>query len=90
MPRYDPDNLPEYNEALMCPDCQEKSDVIVGLYGLFGGGIGPYTMCGDCGKIVSKSFESHEPNIIDTTATEVDNGRENPALDKGSQGDKPE
>jgi hypothetical protein len=75
MARYNPDELPEYNEALMCPDCQEKSDVIIGLYGLFGGGIGPYTMCADCGKIVSKSCESHEQNpIIDAEFSEVKDG----------------
>ena len=52
---YDP---PEYNVAIMCPDCGEKSDVME-LYGIIGGGLGPYTMCDRCGMIVTKSFDSH-------------------------------
>ena len=65
--------IPEYNEALMCPDCQEKSEVIVGLHGMFGGGMGPYTMCADCGKIVSKTCDSHvtDDDIIDAEFSEV-------------------
>jgi len=49
--------VPEYNEAIMCPECGEKSDVITGLYGLFGGGLGPYTCCEKCGMIVTKSYD---------------------------------
>jgi hypothetical protein len=71
---------PEYNEAVMCPDCMERSDVIVGLYGLFGGGEGPYTMCADCGLIVTKSFacDSHEkPEPIDVEFSEVKDAQRN-------------
>jgi uncharacterized Zn finger protein len=66
---YEP---PEYNEAIMCPECGEKSEVLTGLYGLFGGGIGPYTMCAHCGQIVTKSFDSHEEEKpIDGEFTDV-------------------
>jgi hypothetical protein len=63
MKEYQP---PEYNEAVMCPDCGERSDVLSG-YGLIGGGTGPYTMCSNCGMIVTKSFDegNKEPEIID-------------------------
>ena len=66
--------IPEYNEAIMCPECGEHSDVLSG-YGLVGGGIGPYTTCGRCGILVSKSQDPEakvEPlPVIDTVSFEV-------------------
>lgn len=63
---------PNYNEAVMCPKCGENSEVLVGFYGILGGGLGPYTCCADCGIIVTKSFESHEnQEIIEAEFTEI-------------------
>jgi len=63
---------PEFNEAVLCPDCGESSDTMSG-YGVIGGGSGPYTMCSRCGIVVTKSFEEPgDPRVIDTTATEVE------------------
>ena len=66
--------IPEYNEAVMCPTCGELGNVISG-YGLIGGGCGPYTMCDRCGDLLTKSQDEEakiEPlPIIDTEATEV-------------------
>jgi len=64
MPRvYEP---PEYNEAVMCPNCGDKSDVLCNLHGMIGGGEGRYTMCAECGCIVTKSFDDgYNPKEIE-------------------------
>jgi hypothetical protein len=66
-----PDTLPEYNEAVMCPECKETADVVTGLYGMFGGGNGPYTMCADCGQILTKTFEEPDDKAINAEFEEV-------------------
>jgi len=55
-------DLPEYDEELQCtnPVCQheEKTAPITGLHGMAGGGMGPYTVCANCGMILSKSQDA--------------------------------
>jgi hypothetical protein len=80
---------PPYNMAVMCPECGEKSEVSDG-FGLLGGGYGPYTTCDRCGMIVTKTDMSDvegTPPVIDTTATEVDDGQQGapPIQDKTSE-----
>jgi hypothetical protein len=67
--------LPEYNEDITCenPECKHiEAQVMVGMYGLFGGGgMGAYTMCENCGTVLSKSCDTHkdeenEPTEIKT------------------------
>lgn len=41
-------------EQCKCPKC---SGQILALYGLAGGGMGPYILCMDCGEIVLKGIE---------------------------------
>ncbi len=67
-------DVPEYNESIMCPNCGEKSQVYTDMHGLLGGGgPGRYTVCADCGTVVSKTCDSHkDDNIIDAEFTEVD------------------
>jgi hypothetical protein len=70
--------LPEYNEALVCEraECKEiEAEVMTGLYGVFGGGgPGAYTMCVNCGAVLSKSCDSHEekPGIIEGEFSDVE------------------
>jgi hypothetical protein len=72
MSRYRADELPEYNEAVMCPMCEEQSDVLTEMYGIIGGGAGPYTMCSICGLIITKSFdEDKKSDVIDSTGVEI-------------------
>lgn len=57
-------DTPEFDEALNCPECGDKANVLSG-HGIIGGGIGPYTMCEHCGFLISKSqdedlCDSHE------------------------------
>lgn len=49
--------LPEYDEQLRCPNHQ-ITPTMRG-YGIAGGGIGPYTVCRRCGRVVSKSEDSN-------------------------------
>lgn len=62
-------DVPEYDEMVECanPACIHagKTEALTGLYGMTGGGIGPYTVCVNCGEILTKSqdaelCESHE------------------------------
>lgn len=51
------DELPQFDPTVRCtkPDCVwEKACVTIG-YGIFGGGIGPYTICDGCGVVLTKS-----------------------------------
>lgn len=45
--------LPELDQIQACPD-HPQAEPLLG-YGLGGGGVGPYTFCSECGKILSKS-----------------------------------
>ena len=60
-------DLPEYDEELQCtnPVCQfeERTAPITGLHGMAGGGMGPYTVCANCGMILSKS---QDPDLCDS------------------------
>ena len=74
--------IPEYDEDIKCtnPLCvHSAAEVIAGLYGLFGGGgPGSYTMCENCGAVLSKTCDTHTrgeenesteiktPNVQDT------------------------
>lgn len=53
--------LPEYDETVTCenPACVfVEATVMTGLYGIVGGGgIGPYTMCENCGVVLTKSSD---------------------------------
>ena len=57
--------IPELDEDLPCPVCSGETEVFM-LHGMFGGGgEGHYTICGDCGTVISKSFDSHEKDDDD-------------------------
>jgi hypothetical protein len=47
-------DLPEYDEQVRCP---EHPGVVSmhGLYGAAGGGLGIYTVCRKCGRVLSKT-----------------------------------
>lgn len=50
------EGTPEFDESLSCPHCG-SNDKHTG-YGMIGGGIGPYTLCANCGVLISKSQDS--------------------------------
>jgi hypothetical protein len=58
------EGVPEYDDSLSCPHCG-SNDKHTG-YGMIGGGMGPYTLCANCGMLISKSedksCDSHEEN----------------------------
>jgi hypothetical protein len=65
--------VPEYDEFVECtnPECVYlKAKPVTGLHGMSGGGMGPYTVCGNCGIVLTKSqdseilCESHESTEI--------------------------
>jgi len=60
-------DIPEYDEELKCenPECKHlEASVIVGLYGIAGGGgSGVYSVCEHCGTVLSKSID---PEMCDT------------------------
>jgi hypothetical protein len=45
--------VPEMDQSIRCPDHPDLEPKM--QYGLAGGGIGMYTYCDECGKILSKS-----------------------------------
>lgn len=63
--------IPEYNEDVTCtnPECIHKeAEVIGGLYGMFGGGgPGAYTMCENCGTVLTKSCDTHKDDTNEPT-----------------------
>lgn len=66
---------PEYNEAVMCPNCGEDSDILVDMWGIIGGGNGRYTCCATCGLVVTKTFSDEaEPDIIEGEFTDGQRG----------------
>lgn len=76
------DGLPEYDETVECenPVCvhEGKNKPLTGLYGLAGGGIGPYTVCENCGIILTKSqdaelCDSHERKPVEIKDEPSDN-----------------
>jgi uncharacterized Zn finger protein len=67
----------DYDEQVVCPICGPDHGILTALHGVFGGGgPGRYTMCENCGQVLSKTCDSHEE------VTDV-------AGDQGSTGDKP-
>lgn len=50
----DNDSLPEYDENIKCPE-HPTAEVASG-FGLAGGGMGSYTLCDTCCKILSKTL----------------------------------
>ena len=61
--------IPELDEDLPCPVCSGETEVFM-LHGMFGGGgEGHYTICGDCGTVISKSFDSHEEEEEDASTS---------------------
>jgi hypothetical protein len=48
-------SIPEYDPNLQCPD-HPKDESEMG-YGLAGGGMGPYTVCATCSRILSKTVD---------------------------------
>jgi hypothetical protein len=83
-------NPVEFDPSMKCPDCK-PSDYIIEGYGMIGGGIGPYTMCGNCGLLLSKSQDeasvNHTTEIKDAQPTDdqADHAAESdsrPDLDK--------
>ena len=58
-------DYPEYDETVTChfTQCREiEAGVLTGLYGMVGGGgMGAYTMCENCGLVLTKSFDPEEP-----------------------------
>lgn len=45
-------DLPEYQQNMPCPHCGKPTET---GFGMAGGGMGIYSYCEPCGKIVSKS-----------------------------------
>ena len=62
---------PKYNEAIMCPNCGESSDILTEMHGIIGGGSGKYTCCALCGLVVTKDFDDDPGDILDAEFTEV-------------------
>ena len=68
--------IPEYDEEITCtnPECVHSfAGVLTGLYGIVGGGgLGSYTLCENCGAVLSKTCDTHrkgeenEPTEIKT------------------------
>jgi hypothetical protein len=65
-------DVPEYDEFVECtnPECVHvKAKPMTGLHGMLGGGMGPYTVCSNCGILLTKSqdkellCDSHEVEI---------------------------
>lgn len=50
----------EYDESVRCPNCDpDEADVLFELHGVFGGGgPGKYTMCENCGMVLTKTCDS--------------------------------
>jgi len=85
------ENTPEFDQSIKCPDCK-PGDYIIEGYGLLGGGIGPYTMCGNCGLLLSKSqdeamCESHETTEIKDAEQVADDKAERPTEPSGHAAD---
>jgi hypothetical protein len=62
-------DIPEYDETVVCqnPECKHlEAPAITGLYGMAGGGgLGVYSVCENCGTVLTKSLapevcETHE------------------------------
>lgn len=51
------EGLPEFDENLLCPDCNALTTE---GFGLAGGGYGVYTVCIECGNVVSKTVETDD------------------------------
>lgn len=49
--------IPPFDESIECPDHPGKVEM---YYGLAGGGVGVYTFCATCGRILSKDQDSIE------------------------------
>jgi len=47
--------LPDFDQKIRCP--QHPKALPESMYGLAGGGFGPYTVCPDCARILSKTNE---------------------------------
>ena len=66
-------DVPEYDEDLKCenPECKFiEAPVIVGLYGVAGGGgAGVYSVCEHCGTVLSKSVDAEA--VCDTQTVEI-------------------
>jgi hypothetical protein len=59
---------PPYNEDVSCLSCP-GANVLTELHGVFGGGgPGRYTMCENCGAVLSKTCDSHEEEASDATS----------------------
>ena len=68
-------DLPEYDDSIRCtnPECVHKEAGIISGYGMIGGGgLGGYTMCDNCGQVLSKTPDvshlekNNEPTEIKT------------------------
>jgi hypothetical protein len=54
------EEIPQYDPRLLCVACGDKTKIVEG-FGVFGGGgVGPYTLCDNCGHIITKSHEEKE------------------------------
>jgi hypothetical protein len=64
--------LPAYDEAIKCPVCERLGydpsrgpyNVMTGMHGVFGGGgYGKYTMCENCGLVLSKTSDDEVSDV---------------------------
>jgi len=85
------ENTPEFDQSIKCPTCKPDDYIIEG-YGMIGGGIGPYTMCGNCGVLLSKSqdevmCDSHEATEIKDAQETADDKADHAAESSGHSAD---
>lgn len=62
--------LPRFDLSVKCtkPDCVWKKAEPSPGYGMFGGGLGPYTICENCGTVLTKSQENPNDEAKDEPA----------------------
>jgi hypothetical protein len=78
-------SLPEYDETVECdnPVCiHAGAKPLTGLYGMLGGGMGPYTACDNCGAVLTKSQDAE---LFDSHEVEIKDGRENSKANPDNQ-----
>ena len=83
--------VPTYDEFIKCerPDCvYDNAVAITGLHGMFGGGNGPYTVCANCGDLLSKSFD--DEILYDSHAVEIKDVEDNQAARAVNEDGRPD